>query len=147
MALPAELFLSPSPQELTFIAEEELIEIVPSFSMSRVRLISASPSGVYGPFQPPSKAVVPLWLALSLKRKKKCRIICPEWLTVENLEQLMQAEKENSESFVPLPRHFIEVSKVLLDVAASDLASPSELHSLLLSLRHIRLAKIRTGLR
>jgi GINS complex subunit 2 len=44
MALPAELFLSPSPQELTFIAEEELIEIVPSFSMSRVRLISASPS-------------------------------------------------------------------------------------------------------
>jgi GINS complex subunit 2 len=78
-----------------------------------------------------------LWLALSLKRKKKCRIIGPEWLTVgklphlyiahkrradrspvvikENLEALMRAEKENPLSFVPLPRHFIEVSKVLLD--------------------------------
>lgn len=38
--------------------------------------------GVYGPFQPPSKATVPLWLALSLKRKRKCRIVGPEWLTV-----------------------------------------------------------------
>jgi hypothetical protein len=74
---------------------------VPSFSMSPVRLISVSRyslsrtsryfgvvltlfclQGVYGPFQPPAKAVVPLWLALSLKRKRKCRIIGPEWLTI-----------------------------------------------------------------
>ena len=39
-------------------------------------------------------------------------------------------------------RNFFDTSR-----ASTDLASPSELHSLLLSLRHIRLAKIRTGLR
>jgi len=36
--------------------------------------------------------------------------------SIENLEALVQAEKENPDSFVALPRHFIEVSKVLLDV-------------------------------
>jgi hypothetical protein len=99
MALPSALLLSPSPQELTFIAEEELIEIVPSFSMSPVRLISVSRyslsrtsryfgvvltlfclQGVYGPFQPPAKAVVPLWLALSLK-PSVCKVSIP--FTVE----------------------------------------------------------------
>jgi hypothetical protein len=34
----------------------------------------------------------------------------------ENLEALVQAEKENPDTFVPLPRHYIEVSKVLLDM-------------------------------
>lgn len=78
MALPKHLQAGLTPDELTFLAEDDVIDIVPLFSMSRVRLLS----GIYGPFTPPSRATVPLWLALSLKRKRKCRIVPPEWLQV-----------------------------------------------------------------
>jgi len=78
MALPKSLQAGLTPDELTFLAEEDVLEIVPLFSMSRVRLLS----GIYGPFEPPKRASVPLWLALSLKRKRKCRIVPPEWLQV-----------------------------------------------------------------
>ncbi|RYF51371.1 MAG: hypothetical protein EOO38_03395 [Cytophagaceae bacterium] len=96
---------------------------------------------MYGPFQPPSACSVPIWLALSLKRKRKCRIVCPDWLVVgesasptpmiqsssvgpsiywlteiEKLQALLKDEKENAEGFEPLPRRFLETSKILLDM-------------------------------
>lgn len=36
----------------------------------------------FGPFVPPQKAKVPLWFALQLKKKRKCRIVVPNWLSV-----------------------------------------------------------------
>ncbi|WWD17924.1 DNA replication complex GINS protein PSF2 [Kwoniella shandongensis] len=142
MALPKTLQPGLTPDELTFLAEEETIDIVPLFSMTRVRLLS----GIYGPFQPPSACRVPLWLALSLKRKRKCRIVPPEWLSVERLTAILKDEKENGEGFERLPKRFIETSKVLLDVAPDDLTQPSILRSLLKDLREVRQAKIRIGL-
>ncbi|WWC58592.1 uncharacterized protein I303_101135 [Kwoniella dejecticola CBS 10117] len=142
MALPKHLQNGLTPDELTFLAEEETIDIVPLFSMTRVRLLS----GIYGPFQPPSAAQVPLWLALSLKRKRKCRIVPPDWLGIDRLQTLLKEERENAESFCSLPRRFIETSKVLLDVAPDDLMQPSTLRSLLKDLREVRQAKIRIGL-
>lgn len=76
MALPKQLQAGMTPDEYTFLAEEQLIDIVPNVAISRIRLLS----GMYGPFRPPTKATVPLWLALSLKRKRKCRIVPPSWL-------------------------------------------------------------------
>ncbi|WVQ97352.1 DNA replication complex GINS protein PSF2 [Kwoniella sp. CBS 9459] len=142
MALPKSLQNGLTPDELTFLAEEDTMDIVPLFSMTRVRLLS----GIYGPFQPPSAARVPLWLALSLKRKRKCRIVPPEWLNVDHIQALLKDEKENIEGFGQLPRRFIETSKVLLDTAADDLIQPSTLRSLLKDLREVRQAKIRLGL-
>ena len=43
MALPKTIQPSLTPDELTFLAEEELIDIVPLFSMTKVRLLSVSP--------------------------------------------------------------------------------------------------------
>ena len=43
MALPKTLVATLSPDELTFLAEEEKIQIVPSVSMTKVRLLSVSP--------------------------------------------------------------------------------------------------------
>ena len=40
MALPKALQPSLTPDELTFLAEEDVIDIVPLFSMTRVRLLS-----------------------------------------------------------------------------------------------------------
>jgi hypothetical protein len=42
MALPKHLQHGLTPDELTFLAEEELISIVPSFSMTRIRVLSVS---------------------------------------------------------------------------------------------------------
>jgi GINS complex subunit 2 len=72
-------------------------------------------------------------MALSLKRKRKCRVVAPNWLTVgelfpitltertiadiaDKLQELLIAEKTNKDAFEKLPRRFMEVSKVLLDV-------------------------------
>lgn len=43
MALPKTLHPALTPDELTFLAEHDHINIVPLFSMTRVRLISVSP--------------------------------------------------------------------------------------------------------
>ncbi|GMK55652.1 hypothetical protein CspeluHIS016_0207080 [Cutaneotrichosporon spelunceum] len=142
MALPKHFQAGLTPEELTFLAEEELVDIVPLFSMSRVRLLS----GVYGPFRPPARARVPLWLALSLKRKRKCRIVPPAWLAVEPLTALIKEEREQSEGFEVLPRRFFQVAKVLLDVAGDDLTEPGQIRSLLKDLREMRQAKTRIGL-
>lgn len=43
MALPKTLHPALTPDELTFLAENDHVHIVPLFSMTRVRLISVSP--------------------------------------------------------------------------------------------------------
>ena len=42
--------------------------------------------GEYGPFQPNFPVKVPMWVAVFLYNKKKCRIELPEWLTVGSLQ-------------------------------------------------------------
>lgn len=42
MALPKHLQNGLTPDELTFLAEEDVISIVPLFSMSRIRVLSVS---------------------------------------------------------------------------------------------------------
>lgn len=38
--------------------------------------------GSFGPFEPYVPVAVPLWLAISLRKKDKCRIIIPDWMSV-----------------------------------------------------------------
>lgn len=35
-----------------------------------------------GPFNPGLPVEVPLWLAINLKQRQKCRVIPPEWMDV-----------------------------------------------------------------
>lgn len=53
--------------ELEFIAEDQLIEIVPKFKHGTLHLIQ----GDFGPFVPQARAKVPLWLAITLKKRQK----------------------------------------------------------------------------
>ena len=79
MPLPASTRHGVLPTEMEYVASSEtLVDILPLVSLDRVRLLS----GTYGPFHPPAHAVVPLWLAISLRKKRKCVIVPPEWLTV-----------------------------------------------------------------
>lgn len=56
-----------SAAELEFIAEDQLIEIVPKFKHGPLHLIQ----GDFGPFVPQTRAKVPLWLAITLKKRQK----------------------------------------------------------------------------
>ena len=76
------------PAEIEFLAEKEMIDIVPNFSHSAMHLIQ----GDVGPFRPGLPVSVPLWLALNLRQRQRCRLIKPDWLCVERLEEVSQKE-------------------------------------------------------
>ncbi|KIJ69975.1 hypothetical protein HYDPIDRAFT_78200 [Hydnomerulius pinastri MD-312] len=141
MALPLSLRVSVTPPELELIASEQLVEIVPLIAMEKTAFIS----GAYGPLRPPNKCRVPLWMATNLKLKKKCRIVPPEWLNVEFLQERLSKETSQQE-FSRLPFRFAEIAKVILDVASDDVQNAEKVRSLLKDLREARQAKSRDGL-
>lgn len=58
----------------------------------------ATQQGTYGPFRPPLRVKVPLWLAITLKKKQKCSIQPPDWMDVGKgvLLVFMKCNKPNS---------------------------------------------------
>uniref|UniRef100_A0A0A0KVY8 DNA replication complex GINS protein PSF2 N-terminal domain-containing protein n=1 Tax=Cucumis sativus TaxID=3659 RepID=A0A0A0KVY8_CUCSA len=67
-----------SAEEVEFVAEDEMVEIIPNMRMDSLHLIC----GDYGPFYPQIATEVPLWLAIALKKRGKCAIRTPEWMSV-----------------------------------------------------------------
>lgn len=101
-----------TPAELGYIASEsEEVAIVPYLEMDRVRLLG----GTYGPFRPPQQTHVPLWLAITLRKRKRCRIVPPPWLTIEHLQAAYDDEIQNPQ-FAELPLHHGIIAKAILDV-------------------------------
>jgi len=141
MALPQSLRTTSTPPELELIASEQLVEIIPLVSMERTAFIS----GAYGPLRPPNKCKVPLWMAVNLKLKKKCHIVPPEWLNPDDLQALL-ADEMSKPTYSKLPFRYVEITKVLLDVASEDIPSPEKIRSLLKDLREARQAKCRDAL-
>ena len=75
-----------SENEIEFLAEHAMIQIMPRFSSDELELVSGS----FGPFIANVPISVPLWLALHLKRSKQCQIIVPEWLSLgESLRHII----------------------------------------------------------
>ncbi|XP_048258508.1 DNA replication complex GINS protein PSF2-like [Haliotis rufescens] len=104
------LLLSMDPSEVEFLAEKELVTIVPNFAQDKIYLIS----GDVGPFVPSIPLQVPLWMAVNLKQRQKCRILPPEWMDIEKLEEKKQ-EEIDSKFFTAMPsRFYIEVTQLLL---------------------------------
>lgn len=63
--------------ELEFISSQLCkVEIIPKFSAPEIKLLG----GTFGPFNPPWPTEVPLWIALDLRKRKKCTIRPPAWL-------------------------------------------------------------------
>ena len=91
-----------------FLAEEEVIEVIPNFKYPRKLLLI---SGDYGPFQPSIPVKVPLWLALNLQRQHKCTIVMPKWVT----ELVTAAEQQDEKSsLLQLENdHWREIMKLL----------------------------------
>lgn len=78
-----------NPGEVEFLGEKQLVSIVPNFNLDMIYLISGS----VGPFRAGLPVKVPIWLAVYLKQKQKCRIISQEWMDVTNLNEMKEMEK------------------------------------------------------
>lgn len=100
--------------ELEFVAEDIPVWIVPNFTLKRLDLVQ----GTFGPFKPQQPLKVPLWVALELKRSKRCRIKPPDWLDVKFLEAAVDLERSETSIFKEMPSHFVEVSMLLLQTFA-----------------------------
>ncbi|KAL6524724.1 hypothetical protein OROHE_016006 [Orobanche hederae] len=117
-----------SAAELEFLAEDEMIGI-----------------GDFGPFRPQIATEVPLWLAVALKRRGKCTVRAPDWMAVDKLAQVLEAERD-SEKFQPLPFHYVEISRLLFDHAREDIPDVYMVRSLIEDIKDVRFHKIGTGL-
>ena len=54
-----------------------------------------------------------MWLALYLKKRGKCRIIAPAWLSCDWLALQYKQEKEHQDSLTNMPYFYQEMAKIL----------------------------------
>lgn len=110
-----------------FLAEDELIEIVPNFKYEQVlNLIN----GDFGPFKPSIPTRVPLWMALNLFRQQKCKINLPTW--INELDRLID-EQDDSPGLIKMPcNHWREVIKLL---ESHQIKLPNDLYKQLITRR------------
>jgi len=130
--------------KLEFFAEEERVTIVPSFSAEPYECVS----GTHGPFRPNVPVAAPLWLALYLSRRAKCRLVTPAWLSPARLERTIRAEQEDGSTFQPVPFYYAEVACLLFEHAREAFGADfARVRALLARLSNIRRHKIEDGLR
>jgi len=102
--------------EVELIGEDELVKIRPKFSHPVMHFIYRD----IGPFEPSVDVKVPLWLAITLKKRLKCNIVPPEWLSTEQIQALAKHEELLREGFQQLPSpHFMEITFQLLKYRGS----------------------------
>jgi len=128
--------------EVEFVAEETMITILPAFSEKVLHFID----GDYGPFRAQYPSVVPLWLAVELKKFKKCQIRAPEWMDIDALEAQKREEQNDEKFFRPIPYHYIEISNILLKHASDDIPNAERIRTLIADIIDVRACKIRSGL-
>ncbi|XP_021295973.1 DNA replication complex GINS protein PSF2 [Herrania umbratica] len=131
-----------SAEEVEFMAEDELIEIVPNMRMDPLNFIC----GDFGPFLPQIATPVPLWLAVALKKRGKCAIRPPLWMSVEKLTQVLEGERDSQGAFQALPFHYVEISRLLFDHARDDIPDMYMVRSLIEDIRDVRVHKVETSL-
>ncbi|KAI9657566.1 MAG: DNA replication protein psf2 [Alyxoria varia] len=77
-----------SPSESAFLAELELVTVVPRQKMSGMQLLG----GNIPQLRPPTRTPLPLWLALLLKRQRRADIAPPSWLSTHALTTILDRE-------------------------------------------------------
>ncbi|ORZ08548.1 putative DNA replication complex GINS protein PSF2, partial [Lobosporangium transversale] len=141
MALPRHLKNGLTPLEIEFLAENEMIEIAASIDTKQDLEFLA---GSVPSLKPLQLNKVPLWMAITLKKKQKCNIMVPKWMTVESLQRTLKEEQEE-ELFSTLPYHYMEIAQLLLENACDDIPSADAVRTLIKDLRETRQSKARQG--
>lgn len=127
--------------ECEFFAEETVMTIVPNVNHPTFNFIS----GVFGPLESGIPCEVPLWLAITLRKRGKCIIRMPDWLLVSNLEDIV-AHERSQETLGKLPFHYMEISQLLFSNAHEDILQPEKVSQLLQDLEQIRMDRVRIGI-
>jgi GINS complex subunit 2 len=129
------------PSWIEFQAEKETIHIVPNFTATTLCLLQ----GDVGPFKAGIPLEVPLWIGLNLRQRQKCRFIQPDWMTVDNLDEVKEAEKQTL-VFTQLPDQYMFVKgQLIMDVGNNDLTRPDEVRTTIKDIWDIRQSKLRFG--
>lgn len=84
-----------------------------------------------------------MWLALNLKQRHKCRIVPPEWMETNKLEEIREQERK-LDTFTPIPSpYYMELTKLLLNHAADNIPKADEIRTLVKDIWDTRVAKLR----
>ncbi|XP_030565609.1 probable DNA replication complex GINS protein PSF2 [Drosophila novamexicana] len=130
------------PSIIEFIGEKSMISIIPNFSNEALHLIY----GTVGPFRAGFPVYVPLWLATHLRKQQKCRIVPPEWMDLETLEEIKEEEKR-SKFFTKMPsEHYMVVAQLVMSTAPDDVPRCEELRTIIKDIFDIRESKLRTSI-
>ncbi|BDD56082.1 DNA replication protein psf2 [Monascus purpureus] len=100
MAFPLPRGITPS--EIAFLAEMEMVTIMPRQRLEGLELLG----GPINPLLPPRRASIPLWLAVLLKRQRRANILPPPWLHPDSLSLILDLETRHQEyenAFSPPP--------------------------------------------
>ncbi|KAK9348759.1 hypothetical protein V1522DRAFT_398056 [Lipomyces starkeyi] len=145
MALPPKQVGTFIPSEISFLAENSLVTIIPRQAMESIELIG----GTIPSMRPMRRIEVPIWVAVLLKKQSRCNIVPPDWLSEDNLKITYDAEAANMTRFsANLPWEWVEVGELILGSAPDDLSSPPHvIRNLLRDIREVRQAKARAGLK
>ena len=116
-------------------------------------------SGAVGPFRAGMDAIVPLWLATMLRRRKLAKIVPPGWMDADVLRGVLRFERDPKEaSFSPdLPFRHAEIARAILsacragsgtgsaagDGADSEIPNADRVKLLLEDIAAVRMDKIR----
>lgn len=88
---------------------------------------------------------VPLWLALNLKQRQKCRLLAPAWMDAEKLEKLRDHERKE-ETFTRMPSPcYMELTTLLLNHASDNIPKADEIRTLVKDMWDTRIAKLRVS--
>ncbi|KAG2449027.1 hypothetical protein HYH02_005779 [Chlamydomonas schloesseri] len=139
-----------TPEELEFMAEHEKVTIVPNFTLNLPNSMLTCIEGTYGPFRPNIPVEVPMYLALALNRRNKCRIQPPAWMAREKLKAVLDEERTIPQYFQPVPQYYVETAKMLFAEARAIFgtnAEVNEIMDLVEELKKVRNSKILDGLR
>lgn len=106
--------------QLISFASEVTVNIVPRVPFPQLKLIT----GVVGPLSPGVSSQVPFWLFEFLHQTRRCTLEPPDWLSPQELSNLIQEEEGNDRSFAALPtKHFFTIVYKLLNIADSGIAA------------------------
>ena len=131
-----------SAEENEYLAKEELITIVSRITTRKFLFMS----GRFGPLEPGVSCDVPIWLAMHLRKSNRCNVKIPEWLEAEKLKLVLEEEKKGkSDTFQPMPYHYIEIAQLLLTFAWDDFPNPDEVRTLVRDVENIRMDRLRVG--
>jgi GINS complex subunit 2 len=131
-----------SAEENEYLAKEELVTIVSGLGIpDRFEFIS----GIFGPLEPGVSCDVPIWLALHIRKRSRCKIKIPHWLQVDQLKEVLEEEKTSQGVFQPMPFHYIEIAQMLLTNAWEDFINPDEVKTLVRDVENIRMDRLRVG--